>query len=205
MQEQVNKYKKITLWSTIFAVLIILSHIEFNKMDGFVNFLWFLSIFLVPFIPCYFAYLWYARTKDIQELKEIIKYKHKAVREKAQECLYFQDINITYMTNQGVRKTLPNKHVYTQTYVENVMIGKTSTPMVKTRIVTEYKFSTIVKTISGKLYGFTDSEFMNKEVDFYLLPAEKTSDVLTDCEIKHTYIPFHDDYFRRGEECIELF
>lgn len=206
MQEQINKYKSITLWSAIIAFLIVITHIEFNQMRGFLGFVWFISCFIIPCFPCFSAYLWYTRTKDIQEFKNnILINKHKALKETAQECFQSPDINITYMTDIGVLKTLPNKTIYTETYIENTMVGKTLMPIVKSRVVTEYKFPLIVKTASGKLYGFTDENFMNKEVDFYLLPSDKRSGTLEDCDIKYVHLPFHDDYYRRNEKAIQLF
>lgn len=205
MQEQANQYRNVTILSAILAFIVVVSHFKYNNLGNFLGFLWFLSVFILPWIPLAYGCLWHFRTKDLKQLKIILKDKHKAIKELSTECLYEQDINITYMSDLGVLKTIPNKHVYTETYVENIMVGKTLMPIIKTRVVTDYKFPVIVKTQTDKLYGFTDSGFMKNQKDFYILLNKEKSSALKDCDSQHVYTPFHDDYFRRGEECVQLF
>lgn len=208
MKEEIKIYKYSTFILLFLSVVICGYYFIYDKevfdINPFILFGWAIAAFCL--VSGFFValYHWVSRTQDLSALKEILKSKHKAEREEATELSYQSNETVTYLASDGTLKSYPNKRVYTEHYVEYVTIGKTSYPQPRSREVTEYKFDLIIKTLSGKKYGFTDGAFLDNEKDFYILASDKKSRVFNDCDMKNVFIPFHDDYFRSGEECIKL-
>lgn len=208
MKEEIKCYKYSTFIFLFLSVVVCGYYFVYDKdifnLNPFILFGWAIAAFLLVSFFFVSVYHWISRNNDFSALKEILKSKHKAEKDKAIELNYQSDEKITYLANDGSLQSYPNKRVYTENYIEYVTIGKTSYPQSRTREVTEYKFDIIVKTQSGKKYGFTDGGFLDKEKGFYLLPSDKKSKMFDNCDLKNVFVPFHEDYFRCGEECIKL-
>lgn len=208
MKEEIKCYKYSTFIFLFLSVVVCGYYFVYDKdifnLNPFILFGWAIAAFLLVSFFFVSVYHWISRNNDFSALKEILKSKYKAEKDKAIELNYQSDEKITYLANDGSLQSYPNKRVYTENYIEYVTIGKTSYPQSRTREVTEYKFDIIVKTQSGKKYGFTDGGFLDKEKDFYLLASDKKSKLFDNCDLKNVFVPFHEDYFRCGEECIKL-
>lgn len=208
MKEEIKCYKYSTFILLFLSVIVCGYYFVYDKdvfdLNPLIIFGWIIAAFFLVSFFCIALYHWVSRTNDLSALNEILKNKHKAQRDKATELNYQSNETVTYIANDGTLQSYPNKRVYTENYIEYVTIGKTSYPQPRSREVTEYKFDIIVKTQSGKKYGFTDGAFLDKEKDFYILASDKKSKVFGNCDLKNVFVPFHDDYFRCGEECIKL-
>lgn len=208
MKEEINSYKYSTFIFLFLSVLVCGYYFfcDNNILDinPLILFFWAIGAFLLVSLFFLALYHWVSRSSDLSALNEILKRKHKAERDKATELNYHSNETVTYVASDGTLQSHPNKSVYTEHYIEYVTIDKTSYPQPRSREVTEYKFDIIVKTQSGKKYGFTDGSFLDKEKDFYILASDKKSKVFDNCDLKNVFVPFHDDYFRCGEECIKL-
>lgn len=208
MKEEIKNYKYSTFIFLFLSLIVCGYYFVYDKdvldINPLILFVWAIVAFLLVSFFFIALYHWIARSNDFAELKEILKSKHKAEKDKAIELNYQSDEKVTYLANDGTLQSYPNKRVYTEHYIEYVTIGKTSYPQSRSREVTEYKFDIIVKTQSGKKYGFTDGAFLDKEKDFYILASDKKSKTFDNCDLANVFIPFHDDYFRCREECVKL-
>lgn len=204
MQEKINHHKKMAI---IFFIMIFILGVflPIYFQTYHFNFIFFCGVILAStFVIAFFyqIYMFYERTNDFKELKSLLTKKNKATLEKIIHIEEYPDRSFTFIDCHGITRSIPNKTTHTETYVENVMIGKQLMPQVRTRTVNNYEFDLIFQTESGNIYGITDDGFFNNEdMNIYLIHLnEEYENYKTD----NLFIPFQKDYFRNNTVCVKL-
>lgn len=205
MQEKINHHKKMAI---IFFIMIFILGVflPIYFQTYHFHFIFFCGVILAStFVITFFyqIYMFYERTNDFKELKSLLTKKNKATLEKIIHIEEYPDRSFTFIDCNGIMRSIPNKTTHTETYVENVMIGKQLMPQVRTRTVNNYEFDLIFQTESGNIYGITDDGFFNNEdMNIYLIHLnEEYENYKTD----NLFIPFQKDYFRNNTVCVKLF